>query len=144
MALIKRFEEIKAWQAARVLMQEVYRVTNEGAFSKDFALRDQIRRAAGSCMHNIAEGFEAGTRPEFVRFLRYSLRSTVEVQSQLYAALDQSYIPQAEFDTLYTHAEGLKHQLNGFIAYLSKQKTPRQLREFPAVYITGNEEDDHR
>jgi len=68
MALVKRFEELRAWQAARVLVKAVYVVSRQDAFAKDWGLRDQVQRAAVSVMSNIAEGFEAGTDAEFVRF----------------------------------------------------------------------------
>ncbi len=55
MARIKRFEDIRAWQEARVLAQMVYEVSAQGSVARDFGLRDQIREAAGSSMHNIAE-----------------------------------------------------------------------------------------
>ena len=65
MATIQKFEDIEAWQKARELTSVVYAVTNEGAFARDFGLRDQIRRAAVSVMSNIAEGFERGGTAEF-------------------------------------------------------------------------------
>jgi four helix bundle protein len=98
MPLIKRFEDIIAWQEARKLVREIYKVTNEGAFARDFGLRDQIQRAAVSVMTNIAEGFDCDSRAEFARFLGFSRRSAVEVQSLLYAALDIGYISKAIFD----------------------------------------------
>jgi len=117
---IQKFEDIKSWQAARALATMVYRASGQGAFGQDFGLRDQIRRAAGSVMHNIAEGFDAGSDAEFTRFLRYARRSATEVQSELYIALDQQYIPATEFQTLYTKATEVKKLINGFIAYLRK------------------------
>jgi four helix bundle protein len=69
MSTIKRFEEIEAWQTARELTRRVYAISSDGVFSKDFGLRDQIRRAAVSIMSNIAEGFESRTRGLFVEFL---------------------------------------------------------------------------
>ena len=101
---IRRFEEIKGWQLARELTNQVYSVAMRGAFAKDFGLRDQITRASGSAMHNIAEGFDGGTNPEFIKFLRYSQRSCSEVQSQLYIALDQAYISQDQFEAIYEQA----------------------------------------
>src|SRR5437588_117680 len=95
---IRRFEDIEGWQLARELTKRVYAVAMRGAFARDFGLRDQITRASGSAMHNIAEGFDGGSNAEFVKFLRYSQRSCSEVQSQLYVALDQTYISQDEFD----------------------------------------------
>ncbi|MER2598994.1 MAG: four helix bundle protein [Caldilineales bacterium] len=78
MPLISRFEDLIAWQKARVLTNKVYELTNRGEFARDFALRNQIRRAASSVMHNIAEGFDAGSDPEFIRFLKIARRSASE------------------------------------------------------------------
>lgn len=86
---IERFEDVQGWQEARVLANLVYDATSAGAFSKDFGLRDQICEAAGSVMHNIAEGFDAGLDSEFIPFLKYARRSASEVQSESYLALDR-------------------------------------------------------
>ena len=115
---IRRFEDIEGWQLARQLSRLVYGVAMRGAFAKDFGLRDQITRAAGSAMHNIAEGFDGGSNAEFVKFMRYAQRSCSEVQSQLYIALDQSYISEPEFDTIYRQAAATHSKIGGFIHYL--------------------------
>jgi four helix bundle protein len=117
---IEHFEDLKTWQAARVLVNQVYDVTETGRFSKDFRLRDQLRGAAGSTMHNTAEGFDAGSDAEFIRFLKYSRRSASEVQSQLYIALDRKYLNPEQFQQIYDQATQLKKLINGFIAYLRK------------------------
>lgn len=135
MTSIKRFEEIKAWQRARALVNRVYKVTSSGKFAKDFGLRDQIRRAAGSVMHNIAEGFDSGSDLEFRRFLIYSLRSASEVQSQLYTALDQHYISQEEFNLLYEESEAAKAHLQKFVSYLQASSLGKNIRENEAEYI---------
>ena len=103
---------------ARELTKLFYTVAMRGAFAKDFGLRDQITRAAGSIMHNIAEGFDGGTNAEFIKFLRYSQRSCSEVQSHLYVALDQSYISQDEFNSIYDQAAKAHAKVGGFIRYL--------------------------
>jgi four helix bundle protein len=115
---IERFEDIEAWQLGRVLTKRIYDATGKAPFSKDFGLKDQIQRAAGSVMHNIAEGFDGGSNAEFAKFLRYSQRSASEVQSQLYVALDQEYLSQTEFDDLYALAGQAHSKVGGFIAYL--------------------------
>ena len=117
---IERFEDVKGWQEARVLTNLVYDVSDSGALAKDFGLRDQIRRAAGSTMHNIAEGFDAGSDAEFVRFLKYARRSASEVQSQLYIALDRHYITQDQFQRIYDQATSVKKLINAFIGYLRR------------------------
>ena len=101
---IERFEDIEAWQLARELARRVYGLTKKAKFARDFGLKGQIQDAAGSSMHNIAEGFDSETNPEFVRFLRYAKRSCTEVQSELYVALDNQYITNNEFQGMYDHA----------------------------------------
>ena len=116
---ITRFEDIEGWQLARALTKAVYAVATKGAFAKDFGLKDQVTRAAGSSMHNIAEGFDSGTNPEFIKFLRYAQRSCTEVESQLYVALDQAYITEVQFNKLYEQADKTHAKIGGFIHYLS-------------------------
>jgi four helix bundle protein len=115
---IERFEDIEAWQLARELALKVYGLTKKGDFARDFGLRKQIQDAAGSSMHNTAEGFDSETNPEFIRFLRYAKRSCTEVQSGLYVALDQAYITKAEFQDVYAHTGRTRAAIRGFIKYL--------------------------
>jgi four helix bundle protein len=118
MTQIKRFEDIDAWKKARVLVKEVYKVTAAGKFSKDFSLRDQIRRAAVSVVSNVAEGFSRQTDREFAQFLYVAKGSISELQSQFYVALDLGYLNQEEFDNLYGQAEEVVKLISGFIRYL--------------------------
>jgi four helix bundle protein len=84
MGKIVKFEDIEAWNKARELAKEIYAVSNEGPFARDFGLLDQTRRAAVSVMSNIAEGFERGGDVEFRRFLSIAKGSAGEVKAQLY------------------------------------------------------------
>ena len=127
---IKQFEDIEAWQPARIatqsvagglarkLTQNVYRMTRKPRFVRDFELKGQIQSAAGSSMHNIAEGFDSETNNEFIRFLRYAKRSCTEVQSELYVALDEEYISPDEFKDVYEQARQTRAAVHGFIKYL--------------------------
>jgi four helix bundle protein len=121
MALIKKFEDILAWQEARKLVRNIYTITRAGTFSKDFGLRDQIQRAAVSVMTNIAEGFDCESHVEFARFLGISRRSAIEVQSLLYAALDIGYITEEIFKREYAQADKAKALIGG----LKKSLKPR-------------------
>ncbi|MCL5429346.1 MAG: four helix bundle protein [Chloroflexi bacterium] len=141
MATIKRFEDVRGWQLAKELAKKVYSVTAEGRFSRDFALRDQIRGAAGSIMHNIAEGFEAGSDKEFIRFLRYSLRSAAEVQSQIYLAFELKYFEQKDFDSISSSLAEIKSNLHGFIAYLVRSSKNHAFREEASTYLVVSEDD---
>ncbi len=116
-----RFEDLPCWQKARELCRAVYRLINKQQFSRDYSLKDQIWRAAGSAMDNIAEGFDDSTVKEFVKFLGYSARSCSEVQSQLYRALDCGYISREEFDNTYDIAGDCRSQIKGFRGYLRKK-----------------------
>jgi four helix bundle protein len=124
MAKIERFEDLQSWQKARQVTNFVYDLTSHHEFARDFRLRDQIRDAAGSVMHNIAEGFDAGSNLEFIRFLKMARRSASEVQSQLYLALDRKYINAEELKTVYNLATEAKRLINGMIAYLRKHIKP--------------------
>jgi four helix bundle protein len=97
MESFQRFEDIKAWQKARELTRQIYEVTDDRQFYKDFGLRDQIRRAAVSIMANIAGGFGRKTNKEFANFLVISHGSSAETQSHLYISLDLNYISQEKF-----------------------------------------------
>jgi four helix bundle protein len=134
---IRRFEDIEAWQLARELTRQVYQHTQKAPFFSDFGLKDQIQRASSSIMQNIAEGFDSESNPEFIRFLRYSKRSCSEVQSQLYVALDNTYISEQEFESLYEFARRSRAAIRGFINYLKKhaEKSPTMLaNEDPGDY----------
>lgn len=122
MAIIERFEEIEAWKQARKLTKAVYRVTRSGSFHEDLGLRDQLQRAAVSTMANIAEGFDGGSNREFIKFLGYAFRSGTEVQSHLYVALDQAYITQRDFDSIYELTVQVKSLVWGFTRYLRSSR----------------------
>ena len=117
---ISRFEDIEAWKLAPTLTQKVYQLTRKDEFSKDYGLKNQIRDASDSSMYNIAEGFDAESNAEFIRFLRYAKRSCSEVQSELYVALDENNISSVEFDETYELARRTRAAIRGFINYLKK------------------------
>ena len=119
---IEKFEDLDCWKKARELANLLYDLTSQRSFGKDFQLRDQMRDAAGSVMHNIAEGFEAGSDAEFVRFLKISRRSASEIQSELYLALDRKYILENQLRKAYAKATETKRLINGLIAYLHRNK----------------------
>jgi len=123
MAMIRRFEDIQAWQEARKLVKMVYSLTNKDSFSKDFGMRDQVRRASVSVMANIAEGFDCESKVEFARFLGIARRSAVEVQSILYAALDTEYINNDEFNLHDEQARKTKALTGGFKRSLTNKSS---------------------
>ena len=125
MAGFKRFEEIAAWQEARVLVGEIYSATERPPFCQDYGLRDQIRRAAVSIGSNIAEGFERRGNREFIRFLWIARGSAAEVASQLYYAKDLLYVDEKQFDDLYARSKKISAML---FKLISSIKEPTRLK----------------
>ncbi|MBZ0169279.1 hypothetical protein MELA_00103 [Candidatus Methylomirabilis lanthanidiphila] len=120
MATFRSLEEIEVWQKARELTREVYTISNDGAFARDFALRDQIRRASVSIMSNIAEGFERSGTAEFVQFLAMAKGSAGEVVSHIYVAADQGYASKEDGDRLLGLANETSRMIGGLMTYLSR------------------------
>jgi len=124
MSTFKHFEDIIAWQKARTLVKTVYTLTKKDAFSRDFDLKFQIRRAAVSVMSNIAEGHERSGRREFIQYLSVSKGSAGEVTSLLYAALDQGYRSDEEFNSASSLAREITVIIASLMNYLQKSKHP--------------------
>jgi len=120
---VKSFEDLIAWQKARLLTSAIYRMTREAAFARDFGLRGQIQRAAVSIMSNIAEGFERGSAADFHHFLVIAKSSCAELRSQLYVALDAEYIDQEDFSRLMSQATEVARIIGGLRVSVAKQKT---------------------
>lgn len=120
MAKINRFEDIQSWKMAREVTKSIYEITSAGDFSRDFGLRDQIRRTAVSVMSNIAEGFERGGDKEFINFLSIAKGSCGEVRSQLYVTLDQNYITSEQFEGIYKDLDEAGRLIAGLMNYLKQ------------------------
>ena len=120
MPTINRFEDLHCWQDARKLVRLIYDLTKKKEFSKDFGLKDQIRRSAISGMANISEGFHRSSPKDFIKFLDYSRSSIAETTSHCYVALDQGYINDAELTETKEMADRTWKRINKFISYLKK------------------------
>lgn len=122
MPTIERFEDLECWKFGRRLRRTAYQYTRFKAFAADGALVGQIRRAAQSVTANIAEGFEREGNREFIQFLSQAKGSVGEVKDELYTALDEGYITQADFDAAYALAEDTTRLIGGFIGYLRRSE----------------------
>ena len=134
MPTITRFEEIEAWKTARELTRRVYSLTEQGQFTKDFGLKNQIQRASVSVMSNIAEGFESRTQAQFLEYLGRSKASAGEVRCQLYIALDLKYLVQEQFDQVFDLGDKSSRQIARFMDYLETHPQSRRVREEGPVY----------
>ena len=101
MSTIKKFEELKVWQLARVPYRKVSPIVNRLKENKQFRFAEQMKSSSGSIMDNIAEGFDRTGTNEFINSLGYAKSEAAELKSQLYRCLDDGYISQAEFDEYY-------------------------------------------
>ena len=136
--MAERFEDLRMWQTARALTNHIYALSKKDGFADDWALKDQIRRAAISVMSNIAEGFESRTRSQFIDFLGMAKASAGEVRSQLYVARNQGYLGDDEFEEAYDTADKVSRQLYHLIRHLKDQDDGTgHIRELPAEY-TGS------
>ena len=122
MATIKQFEDIEAWKLSRELCEKIGVIIDNDLFKKNYRLIGQIEGSSGSIMDNIAEGFERGTRAEFITFLGYSKGSCGEFRSQLYRAVNRQYINQDQFKEFNSLSIRISEMLQKFISYLQKTK----------------------
>ncbi len=119
---IEKFEDLIAWQKARELTKEIYKISKREEFARDFGLSGQIQRGSVSIMSNIAEGFERGGRGEFHQFLSVAKASCAEVRSLLYVALDIGYISETEFREIMDRAGEVGRIVGGLRASVDKQR----------------------
>ena len=119
---VSKFEDLIAWQKARILTAEIYEITEQGGFARDYGLKDQIRRASVSIMSNIAEGFERGRSSEFHQFLSIAKGSCAELRAQLYVALDAGYVNHSAFIELMKVAAEVGQIIGGLRAAVQRQR----------------------
>lgn len=120
MATVQRFEDLEIWQKARLLNQKIYPLTFKEPISTDHRFKNQIRGSCGSIMDNIAEGFERGSKLEFINSLTIAKGETGELKSQLYRGLDNQYFAEDKFEELYALANEITKMITSFINYLNK------------------------
>ena len=126
MATIQRFEDLQVWQKAKELSQKIYPLTFIEPICLDFRFKDQIRGSVGSVMDNIAEGFERGSRLEFINGLTIAKGEIGELKSQLYRGFDNKYFSEQQFQELYTIANEVTKMITSLIKYLNKSKLKGQ------------------
>jgi four helix bundle protein len=120
MATTKKFEDLEMWQMSKKLCNQIFNLTKNEGFSKDYSLKDQIKRSSGSVMDNIAEGFGRGGNKEFINYLSVAIGSCNETKSQLYRASDWKYINDEEFRDCYDLSDEIISKSGSLINYLNK------------------------
>lgn len=120
---INKFEDLEIWRDSLTITKELYDVTSEQRFSRDFALRDQLRRAIVSVSSNIVEGFEKSNNNEFIRYLKIAKGSSGEVKNQVYVAHAVGYIDKERLDDLLSKLNNLSSKIASLIKYLEMQRS---------------------
>lgn len=119
MATIQKFEDLEIWQKARLLNKKVYPLTFKEPIVSDHRYKNQLRGSLGSIMGNIAEGFERGSRLEFINALTIAKGETGELKSQLYRGLDNCYFSKIQFEDFYALSDEITKMITSFIGYLN-------------------------
>ena len=115
MAVYNNFEDLPVWKEVKDLAVQIYKITKEGKFSKDWCLSEQIRRATISISSNIAERFDRSSRKEFVKFLYIAWGSVSEVRSQLFIFKELGYIDKDGSEELLRKTSSPTRQIGALI-----------------------------
>jgi four helix bundle protein len=121
MPVYERFEDLPVWKLAKDLAVEIYQITKGDKFRRDYALAGQIRRAAISVSSNIAEGFERGSRKEFIQFLYIAKGSLGEIRSQLQVCFELGYVNKDKLNALLSRTYDLSNQVGAFISSIKRR-----------------------
>lgn len=119
---IHSFEDLVAWQEARILTNQIYDMTQKTSFGNDRNLARQLQRASVSIMSNIAEGFERSSPGDYLRFLAMAKGSCGEVRCQLYIALDRKYLQPVDFNTLRDQAVKVSKLIRGLSSSIARKR----------------------
>ena len=134
MGSVERFEDLEIWQLSRNLVRYVYELTRKQKFSKDFGLKDQIRRSSVSVMNNISEGFESRTTKRFIDYLGRSKGSCGETRSVSYVAVDCDYITEKEFQKLYDQCVKISGKIRRLMDYLEGYDSNDRVKDVMVSY----------
>jgi four helix bundle protein len=122
LATVTKIEDLLIWQEARILVKGIFVLTNQEKFSKEFALKDQIKRSAISVMSNIAEGFGRGGNKEFVQFLYISSGSLSELKTQLYISFDFDLLSQEDLNKFLADTFKLENMIKALIKKMKESE----------------------
>jgi four helix bundle protein len=114
LATITKIEDLLIWQESRVLVKNIFSITSTAKFSKEFFLKDQIKRSAISVMSNVAEGYGRGGNKEFVQFLYIANGSLSELKSQLYISFDFNLITNDQLETYLKDVFKIENMIKAF------------------------------
>lgn len=123
---ITKFEDLSIWKLSISITKDIYDISSNKEFSKDFGLRDQIRRSIVSVSSNIVEGFEKNNNNEFIRYLKIAKGSAGETRNQLYIAMTINYIIEEDYKRINKSLLTLSDQIGKFITYLVNKRKNKE------------------
>ncbi len=118
-----KLEDLETWKRCTDLRNRIRKFTKTLPSEEKFRLTDQILRASRSITNNIAEGYGRFHYQENIQFLRQSRGSLYECIDHLHVSLDENYLTQEGFDSLYRDCLDCLKLINGYIKYLINRKT---------------------
>ena len=121
--MIIRYEDLECWQLSKELAVDIYSISMHGKISRDFTLRDQLRKSAISVVSNITEGKERGTCADFMRFLYIAKASAAELRTQLMIANEIQFLEDNDFDDLNERVLTVSKKLASLIKSMKKKKS---------------------
>jgi four helix bundle protein len=131
---IRRFEDLEVWQTARELVRGVYRAAQSQPLRHDYAMANQIKRAAISVASNIAEGFERGSRKQQIEACYLAKGSAGEVRCQVLLARDVELLGPEAAEWLLETCDKCSRMLANYLRYLQQTS-----RKFPGVKVVGQQ-----
>lgn len=117
------FKELLVWQQSKDLAVNIYKLTEEGSFIKDFGLKDQMRRASISIPSNIAEGDNLDTDKQSVRHFYIARGSVAELRTQLLIGEEIGYLKESKYKELEKYCEQISAMLTALIKYRSRNRS---------------------
>ena len=122
MATITKIEDLLIWQESRVLVKNIFLITSTDKYSKEFFLKDQIKRSAVSVMSNILEGYGRGGNKEFVQFLYIANGSLSELKSQLYISFDFNLISEEQLEDYLKDVLKIENMIKAFVRKIKESE----------------------
>jgi four helix bundle protein len=119
--MFTRIEEIEAWKRGCRVAVDIYRLCELEPLSRDWGLKDQLRRAAVSVASNIAEGYERNSRTEFRRYLVIAKGSCGELKTQLYILKATGQLLSSDVDRLIKEVNEISLMIGGLISSITKR-----------------------
>ena len=125
---VRRFTQLRAWQACTAYKKAVYAICEDGALSQDWKRRSQLEDSVAGPPGHLAEGFGRFSPADFARFVVIARSSLMESQNHLIDLVDKKYIEDATHEELDALAQAALQEVTGLMEYLQSPEALRNAR----------------